>query len=250
MLPVMDPLTAAVAGGMRARLESLDMLANNIANSSTTGYKVDREFYSVYADAEARAGIDGAVDSVLPLVEKPWTDFTQGTLSPTGRPLDVALSGKGFFGVTGPSGALYTRAGNFQLTSTGAVTTQDGYPVRLTDGAALKIAPTQPFEVSDNGTVTQGGEALGQLEIVNLPDEGVAKHGASFFRMLDPKARPAQSRDAEVHQGKLEGSNVSTPETAVRLISVMRQFETLQKAAGIGAEMNRRAIEEVARVGS
>ena len=246
----MDPLTTAAAGGMRARLESLDMLANNIANASTTGYKVDREFYSVYADAEARTGADGAVDSVLPLVEKPWTDFAQGTLAPTGRPLDLALSGKGFFGVTGPSGPLYTRAGNFEVTSAGTVVTQEGHPIRLVNGSPLKVIANQPFEVSENGTVSQSGAVLGRLDLVDLPDDGVVKQGATLFRMLDQKVKPAPARDVEVHQGKLEGSNVSTPETAVRLISLMRQFETLQKAVGVGADMNRRALEEVARVGS
>src|SRR4051794_6509770 len=246
----MDPLTTAAAGGMRARLESLDMLANNIANASTTGYKVDREFYSVYADAEAGPGADGAVDSVLPLVEKPWTDFTQGTLEPTNRPLDLAISGKGFFGVTGPNGPLYTRAGNFQMTGTGAVVTADGYPLRLVGGSPLKLASNQPVEISDNGVVRQSGVVLGQLEVVSLPDTGVAKQGATLFRVLDPKVKPAPAREVEVHQGKLESSNVSSPETAVRLISLMRQFETLQKAVGIGAEMSRRALEEVARVGS
>src|SRR5688572_31326616 len=107
----MDPLTSAAASGMRARLESLDMLANNLANASSAGYKLDREFYSLYAAAEAQAD-NGSDTQVLPLIDRPWTDFSQGVLQPTAKPLDIALQGKGFFVVSGTSGPLYTRAGN------------------------------------------------------------------------------------------------------------------------------------------
>lgn len=246
----MDPLTTAAAGGMRARLESLDMLANNIANASTSGFKVDREFYSIYLDEEAQAGVDEPIDGVQPLIEKPWTDFSQGTLQNTGKNLDLAISGKGFFAVNGPSGPLYTRAGSFQMSADGTVVTPEGYGVRLASGAPLKLASGLPFQISTDGTVTQGGATLGKVEIVSLPEEGIAKQGSTFFRIVDPKQRPGAASGTELHQGKLEASNVSTPETAVRLMSLMRQFESLQKAVGIGAEMNRRAIEEVARVGS
>src|ERR1700690_2723679 len=92
----MDTLTIAAAGGMRARMESLDMLANNLANTETGGYKTDREFYNLYVSAEA-AGLGDGPAATLPVIERPWTDFSQGTLRATGSPLDLALSGKGFF---------------------------------------------------------------------------------------------------------------------------------------------------------
>ncbi len=244
----MDPLTSAAAGGMRALMESLDMLANNIANASTAGYKVDREFYSIYADAEVEAGLNQP--SVLPVVETSWTDFTQGTLQPTGKTLDFALSGEGFFAVDGPSGPLYTRAGSFQSKADGRVVTGEGYPVRTIGGAPLKLAAGQAFEVAVDGTIRQAGATAGKLEVVTLPQEGLIKHGATLFRTSDPKMKPTAARDVEVHQGKLESSNVSSPEASVRLINLMRQFETLQKAIGIGVEMNKRSIEEVARVTS
>ena len=94
----MDPLTAIAASGLRARMESLDMLANNIANASTGGYKADREFYNLYTSPEA-AGDDSL--STMPLIERPWVDHSQGILHTTGNALDVAISGKGFFAVDG-----------------------------------------------------------------------------------------------------------------------------------------------------
>jgi len=96
----MDALTAIAASGLRSRMESLDLLANNIANATTGGYKSDREFYSLYSAPEAESL------STMPVIERPWTDFSQGSLRRTGNPLDLALSGKGFFAVTGPAGPL------------------------------------------------------------------------------------------------------------------------------------------------
>src|SRR3954451_1263983 len=87
----MDSMTAIAASGLRARMESLDLLANNIANASTGGYKADREFYGLYRAPE------GDSDSTMPLIERHWIDPSQGTLHGTGNPLDVALSGRGFF---------------------------------------------------------------------------------------------------------------------------------------------------------
>jgi flagellar basal body rod protein FlgG len=238
----MDPISAAVASGMRARLDSLDMLANNIANASTAGYKVDREFYSLYRDAEADNGM------LSPVIEKPWTDFSQGTLQVTGRPLDLALNGNGFFAVNSTNGTLYTRNGSFQVAASGEVVTAEGYPVRLEGGAVLRSATNAPMEVSPDGTVKQSGVTLGKLELADFAPGSLTKQGVSLFRPVEG-AQALAAIGAQVHQGKLEGSNVASAESAVRLVGILRQFEMLQKTIGIGAEMNRRAFEEVARVG-
>jgi flagellar basal-body rod protein FlgF len=226
---------------MRARLESLDMLANNIANASTAGYKVDREFYSLYRDAEAD---DGASS---PLIEKPWTDFSQGMLQVTDKPLDIALNGKGFIGVNGPNGPLYTRNGSFQISPTGDVVTAEGYPVRLAGGTTLRSQSKDPMQISIDGTVKQSGLVLGKLDLAEFAPGSLVKQGVSMFRPVDgATATPA---NVEVHQGKLEGSNVGSAESAVRLVGILRQFEMLQKTISVSADMNRRALEDVARVG-
>jgi len=242
----MDPLTALAASGLRARMESLEMLANNLANAGTAGYKTDQEFYALYRAAEAQGS-----DSVMPVIERPWTDFSQGTLSPTGGQLDVALEGRGFFAVSGPSGPLYTRNGSFRLSPAGQLVTADGYAVRSAGGAALTLDSGKTIEIDRDGTVRQDGRVLGQLEVVDFTSTaGLSKQGKTYFQAVGsgvPSARPAGTA---VEQGKLEGANVGTAESAVRLVSVMRQFEMLQRAVTLGTEMNRRAIEEVARVTS
>lgn len=223
-------------------MESLDMLANNIANASTAGYKVDREFYSLYKN-------EIADDEVLsPVIEKPWTDFSQGTLQTTGKPLDLALSGAGFFAVSGPNGPLYTRNGSFQIAASGQVVSPEGYPLRLAGGAALRSQSNAPMEIGIDGTVRQGGIVHGKLEVVDFPSGALVKQGTSLFHASDTSSStPAVG--TQVQQGKLEGSNVPSAESAVRLVTVLRHFEMLQKTITIGSEMNRRAIEEVARVG-
>jgi flagellar hook-basal body protein len=119
----MDPLTTSAANGMRARLESLDLLANNIANSSAPGFKADREFFGTYLSEEAAESPDGTNPPILPVIERNWTDFAQGSMTPTGGPLDVALNGKGFFVATSPSGSVFTRDGSFRLSKDGQLET-------------------------------------------------------------------------------------------------------------------------------
>jgi flagellar basal-body rod protein FlgF len=236
----MDPLTAMAASGMRSRMESLDLLANNIANASTGGYKADREFYSLYAEPENAA--------TMPVIQKPYTDLSQGVLQTTGNQLDLAISGQGFFTVQSPSGPIYTRNGSFRLDSGGKLIGAEGYAVQGTAGA-ITIPGKLPIEISSDGTVTQDGKIVGQLRIADFTSgTGLVKQGNNYFRAADPGAAVKTPAGSTVEQGKLEASNSGTAESAVRLVSIMRQFEMLQKAASMGADMDKQAIEQVAKV--
>src|SRR5207302_1388266 len=129
--------------------------------------------------------------------------------------------------------------------------TTEGYPVRLAGGRQLQSSSPAPLEIAADGSVSQQGQPLGQLAVMNFADVAVlSKQAGSYFQTTDPSVAPAPATGVEVQQGKLEGSNVGTAESAVRLVSVMRQFEMLHKAISIGAEMNKKAVEEVAHVGS
>jgi flagellar basal body rod protein FlgG len=240
----MDPMTATAASGLRARMESLDLLANNVANASTGGYKADREFYSLYVAPEADDGV------TMPVIERPWIDLSQGLLQPTGNSLDVALNGKGFFSVEGPNGRLYTRNGSFHLTAGGNLVTAEGYPVVAATGGAVTAQSTFPIDISSDGTLYQNGQAMGQLDIADFTSTaGLAKRGNNYFQ-ADPSVRPIAPSATSIEQGKLESSNTGTAESAVRLVDIMRQFEMLQKAVLIGNDMSKQAIEQVAKVGS
>jgi flagellar basal-body rod protein FlgF len=242
----MDPLTIAAASGMRSRMESLDMLANNLANAETSGYKADREFYNLFVGPDADA-IDPAT---LPLIENNWTDHSQGVLKATGSQLDFALDGKGFFTAQSPTGPVYTRAGSFHFNAAGALVTADNYPVLGVDGKPLKIDPAQPVEVQADGSITQTGQSAGKFEVVDFDSaRELVKRGSTYFTPANATVKPRVAA-AAVRQGAVEASNVGSAESAVRLVNVMRQFEMLQKTMQIGAGMNRKAVDEVARVGS
>lgn len=245
----MDPLTSAAASGIRARLESLDMLSNNIANASAPGFKTDREFYGVYLSAEAADSPAGTDPALSPVIERQWTDFSQGSLTPTGNPLDLAINGPGFFAAQSPNGPVFTRDGSFRLSQQGELETQDGYKVQAQDGKPILVDNTRPVEVGSDGMVRQDGQDVAQLAVVNFPDPAaLAKRGNNYFRTDLSTMPPVPETQAEIRQGTVEAANSQPAESAVRLVNILRQFETLQKALAIGADMNRRAVEDVARL--
>lgn len=237
----MDNLTIAAASGMRARMESLDLLAHNLANTATTGFKADRELY------RQAPGMDDA--AVTPVVEGRWTDFSQGILTNTGRDLDFALSGPGVFSVKGPKGALYTRDGSFHLSKEGKLLTREGYEVeiRTPQGRPFRADPAAPLDVAADGAVRQRGEVLGTVRVVEFASGAHEKLEGNYFSFSAD--RPIDAKNTAIERGHLEQANVAPAEMAVRLVNVMRQFEMLNRALALGADMNRRAIEEVARVG-
>jgi flagellar basal-body rod protein FlgF len=244
----MDQISLIAASGMRANLQSLDLLANNMANTSTNGYKGDSEFHTVFV-SEAAEGGDSGEPVALPMIQRHWTDFAQGTLEPTNNPLDLGLSGKGFFTVQGPSGNLYTRNGSFQLSGTGTLVTKEGYPLLDKSGQPIKLLkPGAPIVVSADGTVQQSGQPIGVLQTVDFKDAGaLLKQGGNYFESA-PGAQPDKPESTQVLQGKIETSNVNAAHGAVRLVNVMRQFEVMQKAIAISNEMGRQAIEQVAKI--
>ncbi len=239
----MDPLLISAASGMKARMESLDMLANNISNVNTSGFKADREFYNLYQQQ-------------LPLIESRWTDFSQGSLVATGNPLNLALSGQGFFALTTPSGTAYTRSGNFEISKSNQLATAEGYTLRnvLDQGKPITVDPTQSIAIDKAGVVSQGGQPVGQIEVAQIPSaaSAISKMGSNYFALSGPPPVTAATSTLaapEVLQGNLEQSNVGVADQTVRLISVMRQFEMLQRAINTGTQMNKLAIQEVAKIG-
>jgi flagellar basal-body rod protein FlgF len=236
----MDALMISAASGMKARMDSLDMLANNVANTNTAGFKADREFYNLYKDQ-------------LPVVQTHWTDFSQGLLTQTSNPLNLALSGAGFFALNEPNGVVYTRGGDVHISKANQLVSVSGYTLRnvLDQGKPITVDPTLPVTVTADGSVMQSAQVLGKLEIDEIaPAAGTfEKLGNTYFALGDPKAKMQPATNAEVHQGYLEQSNVPVADSAVRLVSVMRQFDMLQRAMNIGTQMDKAAVQDVAKPG-
>jgi flagellar basal-body rod protein FlgF len=235
----MDPLLISAASGMNARMEALDLLANNIANTNTAGYKADREFNTLF-------------QSQLPLVQGQWTDYSQGNVTSTGNPLNLSLAGPGFFALNTPAGVLYTRNGAFQISKSNQLQTVEGYTLRNTrdQGKPILVAPAQSVDIDKDGVVRQGGAELGKIEVVTIDDAQTAlkKQGTSYYAFASSAATPKPVTATDVLQGTLEMSNVPASEQGVRLVSIMRQFEMLQRAMVVGTNMDKEAIQEVAKV--
>jgi len=242
----MDQISVLAAAGMQSRMQSLYLVANNLANSSTSGYKTDGEFYTLFTSETA--GEDASGPTAVPMIQRQWTDFAPGLLEPTNNPLDFGLSGKGFFEVQGPSGPLYTRNGNFRFSTAGALVTSEGYPLLQQNGQPFHANTAQPLEVSRDGKITQNGASIGSIQVVDFQNTAaLTKFGANYFSNATGQD-PVDAIGAQVYQGKIEASNVSASHGAVRIVDLSRQFEMMQKAITISNDMGKKAIEEVAKV--
>jgi len=235
----MDPLLISAASGMNARMEALDILANNIANTNTAGYKADREFNTLF-------------QSNLPLVQRQWTDYSQGNLVSSGNPLNLGLAGPGFIALNTPTSVVYTRNGAFQISKSNQLQTVEGYTLRNTrdQGKPILVDPQQAIDIDKEGVVHQGGAELGKIEIVTIDDAQTTlkKQGTSYYALASTAATPKPVTVTDVLQGTLEQSNVPASEQPVHLVSIMRQFEMLQRAMVVGTTMDKLAIQEVAKV--
>jgi flagellar basal body rod protein FlgG len=243
----MDNYNIAIAAGLRARSESLDLVAHNLANASTAGFKADHELYQQYVGEEAYNPL--GPETVSPVVEGHWTDLSQGALQYTRDPYHFALSGPGYFTIKGPSGPLYQRSGDFHLSKEGRLVTREGLEVdvRNASGQPVQIDHRQTLTVGADGSLRQGNAVIGRFFIADFsPGVSFEKKAGNYFSFSAPQ--PMEARNAEVHQGALEQSNVDPAKQAVRLMTVMRQFEMLTRALTIGGEMSKKAVDEVARV--
>jgi flagellar basal body rod protein FlgG len=168
----------------------------------------------------------------------------------TGDPMDIAISGKGFFTVNGPRGPLYTRNGRLRVLPGGELGNSDGQALATAGGGTIRVLPNKSIIISPDGRVQQDGQTMGQIGVVNFKNtDSLRKLTASSFENTDPTKNPAApAANATVEQGKLEGSNVPVADAAMRLVGVMRQFEMLQKAIGVSSDMDNKSIQEVARV--
>ncbi|HEY8490775.1 MAG TPA: flagellar hook-basal body protein [Dehalococcoidia bacterium] len=244
------------AAGLITGLRRQESLANNLANVNTTGYKADvnalRSFPAVLVTE-----VDGGPLPVrLPtaqllgvlgtgvLFEERGIDFSQGPLVQTGRDLDLALQGDGFFVLQGPNGPVYTRDGHFLRDANGLLVNADGLPVLDVNGNPVVLG-LGPVQVQQNGLLLQNNAAVAQLQVVSFPDGGLIRAGDNTF--VPVGTLPAAS-NAAVFQGYLEQANVNTAELMTHLVTLARVYESSQRLLQMQNETLRKAVEEVGRL--
>lgn len=224
------------ASGMLARELVQEVLANNMANVGTVGFKRDRVLFR--GVLEGTYGPEGVL--------RVRTDHSQGPLVRTGGPLDLAIQGRGFFAVRTPEGVRYTRDGHFSLDEEGTLVTADGYPV-LGEGGALELDLGGAVSFGEDGTVKVGDVVLGKLRVEDFDDLGALRKVGGGLFAADVEGRPAE--DFRIRQGFLEGANVSPMAEMVRMIANYRAYEAEQRALLAQDETLKKAVNEVGRVG-
>lgn len=237
--------TYAALSGLQSRLEQLDRLAGDIANAKTAGYKAERVTTRAVERPDFGRALQAAID-VAPGAGH--LDFRAGSMEKTGRDLDFAIEGRGFFVVDTPQGPRYTRNGNFSLSADGTVTTADGLAVQTANGPLKVGTGTGPLTVADDGTVSVGSQTAGKLRVVDFGDYSeLQREELGRFR-APASAAPTEAASITVRSGMLEASNVSVVDRMVALTEVARGFEALQRGLNIlNTELDGRAITELGR---
>jgi flagellar basal-body rod protein FlgG len=246
------------ATGMAAEQTNVEVIANNIANINTTAFKrAQAEFSDLIYQTERPAGVpESGGDNVVPEGAQLGLGVRtvgirnlhiQGPLAQTSNPLDLAISGRGWFQVTGPGGeTLYTRAGSFNRSSTGQLVTGDG---NLVQPAITFPAATTEVVVNETGDVyaqvagQTAPQLLGQLTLVDFAnDAGLQPLGNNLYRETAASGQPAPGVAGDpgfgaIHQGYLEGSNVDPVKEITELIAAQRAYEMNSKVIQAADDM-------------
>ena len=245
----MDRLLYTAMTGASGTMSRQASIAHNLANVSTPGYRAEEHrLRAVQVQSPTALPTRAfAVDAST------HTDYSNGAMMLTGRPLDVAVQGKGWIAVTGPDGAeAYTRMGELQIDVNGVLQTRSGLTV-VGDGGPISVPPDQQLSIGRDGTVSvipltglRTTSAVGRIKLVN-PDESTLVRGADGLFRLNTNQPAPQDENVRLTTGFVEGSNVNAAEQMVSMISLARQFE-MQVKLMTSAETNDRAATQILTV--
>jgi flagellar basal-body rod protein FlgF len=245
----MDKMLWVAMTGADQLLDAQTIVAHNLANASTHGFRADLHAFSSYL--VEGPGFPTRIDVVA---EQLGFDPRVGTVQDTGRTLDVAIRGDGYLAVQATDGTeAYTRAGALRISPSGMLETAAGLPV-LGDGGPLTLPPADKVEIGGDGTISLvpeglGPEALaaiGRIRLVNPAHEQLAKGPDGLLRMRDGTQAPADAA-VRLTSGALESSNVNVAEALVEMIEISRQFEMQVRLMNTAAD-NDSAVQQLLRV--
>lgn len=222
-------------------MNEMRLVANNIANANTTGYRAQGVVFSEYVRDRP-----GNTSLSMSRAEVRNTSLQQGLLTETGGQFDFAIEGDGFFMVETPAGNRFTRAGAFSPSGQGDLVTMDGYRVLDSNGAPVFIPPdSASIDVGSDGTLSIEGQFLGQIGVYRVADpKMLVREGSTQFRTegdVDPVENPV------VLHRFLEGSNVNAVEQVTRLVEVQRAYELGQSFLETEDDRLRGAVKTLMR---
>lgn len=235
------------ATGMLAETQRQDVIANNLANATTTGFRRSVTTATPFAETLLNNMTAAGAPAIGTLTRGAQLEGvtmleTQGSLRATGNALDLGLVGNGYFAIDTAAGRRYTRDGTFSIAADGRLVTKTGETVAGV-GGAITLTRGTPIDIAADGTVTQGDAVRGQLLITGLAPGSAVSEGGSRFN--GTATGPDGTR---VRQGHLEASSVNVVSEMVELIRTMRSFEANQKAAQSHDQALQQSVGRVGRV--
>jgi flagellar basal-body rod protein FlgF len=226
----------------------MDIVANNIANADTNGFKVESLITREEPAAPAMT-LGGPKPIKFVIAGGVARDFGQGALRRTDAPLDAAIDGQGFFKVTTKSGDHFTRDGHFRVDDNGVLTTQAGDPVADDGGGQITLDPEKgQVTVAADGTVSQGVERIGKIGVYQFADLSVLEKVGGNLYKNGSNQQPTIATDAKVRQSMLEGSNVQPITEITRMIEVSRAYEQITQMMNSETDLSRTSIQRLGRV--
>jgi len=226
----------------------MDIVANNIANADTNGFKVE-SLLTTETPGPPAFTLEGPKPIKFVAANGVARDFGQGALRRTDAPLDMAVEGKGFFKVTTKDGDRFTRDGHFRMDDQGRLVTQAGDPVADDGGGEITIDPQKGGEitVSEDGIVSQGSERVAKIGVYQFANLGALdKAGGNLYQNASNQ-QPTAATDAKVRQGMLEGSNVNSIIEITRMIEVSRSYEQTAQMMSSEQDLSRNSIARLGR---
>lgn len=244
----MDNPSYIVLSRLAAQMRASQLTANNLANADTPGFRASRPIFAEHVAQQGRiTGPNGAGHVGYGWDRASWRDTTPGTISQTGNPLDVAISGPGFFVVETPRGERYTRAGRFALGSDGRLIDQSGNAVLNTDSQPIAIAPNDTrIEILGDGTIRSENGVLGRFRLVRFADEQALRTEGE--RHLDADGQqPEEVARPNIMQGAVEGSNVQSVLEMTRMMAELREFQFATQFLEREGERQQSAVDRLLR---
>jgi len=229
-----------------AQMRSTQVLANNVANADTPGFRAERAVFAEFLQPSAGKAAPGDRATAYSIDRATWRDTANGALSTTGNPFDLALAGDGFFAVETPRGERYTRAGRFQLAGDGKLTDADGNAVLDARGTPVVVGPNDTrVEVRGDGSVRSENGPIGQLRVVRFADPQRLRAEGSRLYASDEPGAPAERPG--VMQGAVEGSNVQPVAEITALTAQTREFQFAAQFVEREGERLQSAVERILR---
>ncbi len=220
----------------------MSVVANNVANVNTTGFKAEAMLYEEYVMPVARSGGYSKANQTLSFTQD-WAtvaDFTAGAIARTGNEFDIALQGDGFLTVETPQGERWTRAGALQLDNTGTLVNASGFPV-LSQGGQIRFGANETdIRFNEDGSISSSAGAKGTLWLVEFENmQELAREGGSLFSGGQPVPSPL----TRVIQGSIERSNVSGVTEIAEMIRVNRSYQSIAQLIQRQDDLRRDAIK-------